>query len=351
MGNLLNCFDLRKLESLLHRFESMRVAVLGDFFLDKYLEVDPDLSEISLETGRIAHQVVNVRHSAGAAGTVVNNIAALGAKSIYAVGFIGDDGNGYELRADLNALGCDTTNLHIDHRRYTPTYMKPRDIQISGLDGEHNRYDIKNRDSTEPWLEKRVLDSLEHLLQEIDALIIVDQVDMENSGVVTAAVRDFVANCALRYPNLIIWADSRRRIKAFHNITLKMNQFELVEQHNPIPGTSVPTEQIIATIPAVENLANGRVFVTVAERGVWVGGGIPEYVPAVQVQGPIDSTGAGDSFTAGAVLSLAAGAAPIEAALVGNLAASVTVRQLATTGVAYPEDLKNALFLWRKQNI
>jgi len=351
MGNLLNYFDLRKLEGLLHRFESMKVAVLGDFFLDKYLEVDPVLSEISLETGKIAHQVVKVRHSAGAAGTVVNNIAALGAKSITAVGFIGDDGNGYELRTDLNALGCDTRNLHIDPRRYTPTYMKPRDIQISGLDGEHNRYDIKNRDFTEPWLEKRLIDSLESLLQEIDVLIIVDQVDIENSGVVTAAVRDFVVNCALRYPNLIIWADSRRRIKAFHNITLKMNQFELVEQHNPIPGTSVPTEQIVATIPVVENLANGKVFVTVAERGVWVGGGMPEYVPAVRVEGPIDSTGAGDSFTAGAALSLAAGAVPIEAALVGNLAASVTVRQLATTGVAHPEDLKNALSLWRKQNI
>jgi len=351
MSNSLDSFDLEKLENLLHRFESVKVTVLGDFFLDKYLEVDPALSEISLETGKIAHQVVRVRHSAGAAGTVVNNIAALGVKNITAVGFIGDDGNGYELRNDLNALGCDTSNLHVLPGCYTPTYMKPRDIQISGLDGEHNRYDIKNRNLVEPWLERRLIDSLEQLLQEMNVLIIVDQVDMENRGAVTSAVRDFITECALRYPNLVIWADSRRRIKAFHNIILKMNQFELVEQHNPVPGSSVPTEQIVSAIPAVENLTNGKVFVTVAERGVWVGCGIPEYVPAVRVEGPVDSTGAGDSFTAGAALSLAAGAEPIEAALVGNLAASVTVRQLATTGVAYPEDLKNALSLWRKQNI
>jgi len=121
---------------------------------------------------------------------------------------------------------------------------------------------------------------------------------------------------------------------------LKMNQFELVEKHDPIPNTSIPAEQIVAALPVIENLTNGRVFVTAAERGVWVGGGMLEHVPAVRVEGPIDSTGAGDSFTAGAALSLAAGATPTEAALVGNLAASVTVRQLATTGVAHPEELE-----------
>jgi rfaE bifunctional protein kinase chain/domain len=351
MTKLLHGFDMQKLERILYRIESLKVAVFGDFFLDKYLEVDPSLSEISLETGKIAHQVVNIRHSAGAAGTVVNNIAALGVKNITAVGFIGDDGNGFELKTDLGAVGCDTKHLHIDPHRYTPTYMKPRDVYISGLDGEYNRYDIKNRGSTESWLENRLIDSLQSLLHKLDVLIIVDQVDIEDSGAVTGEIREFVGNSALRYPNLTIWADSRRRIKKFHNVTLKMNQFELIEKHDPIPNTSIPAEQIVSALPMIEKLANGRVFVTAAERGVWVGGGMPEYVPAVRVEGPVDSTGAGDSFSAGAALSLAAGATPIEAALVGNLAASVTVQQLATTGVALPEDLKNALSLWRKLNI
>jgi len=33
-----------RLEELLAKFPSRRVAVLGDFFLDKYLEVDPRLA-------------------------------------------------------------------------------------------------------------------------------------------------------------------------------------------------------------------------------------------------------------------------------------------------------------------
>ena len=81
-----------------------------------------------------------------------------------------------------------------------------------------------------------------------------------------------------------------------------------------------------------------------------MGGREPVRVPAVLVPAPVDPTGAGDSFSAGAVLSLAAGASPVEAALVGNLVASITVRQLSTTGTARPAELFLALRSWKEQN-
>ena len=90
-----------RLEELVSEFWRARIAVLGDFFLDKYLEVDPSLAERSLETGKRAHQVVAVRHSPGAAGTVVSNLAALGAGRLHAVGIVGDDGEA----ADLGRAG------------------------------------------------------------------------------------------------------------------------------------------------------------------------------------------------------------------------------------------------------
>ena len=83
------------LRDLLGRFPRLRLAVVGDFFLDQYLVIDPALAETSLETGRTCHQVVARRCSPGAAGTVVANLAALGAKAIRLVGAIGDDGEGY----------------------------------------------------------------------------------------------------------------------------------------------------------------------------------------------------------------------------------------------------------------
>ncbi len=65
----LTAFDETRLTALTARFHRVRVAVLGDFFLDKYLDTEPALAETSLETGRTAHQVVAVRHAPGAAGT------------------------------------------------------------------------------------------------------------------------------------------------------------------------------------------------------------------------------------------------------------------------------------------
>jgi rfaE bifunctional protein kinase chain/domain len=344
--------DEPRLESLLERFRSLRVAVLGDFFLDKYLDVDASLAEISLETGKTAHQVVAVRHAPGAAGTVVNNLAALGAGSLRAIGFTGEDGEGYELRRDLAALGCDTGGLYIDPERRTPTYLKPRDVDRPGLAGEHCRYDTKNRQPTATWLEERLISSVASLLPDIDALIVMDQVEEEDCGVLTRRVVSALAGMLPR-PGLVAWADSRRRILRFRGLILKMNQFELAGVTEPEPGSLVPEAVIRARLPSVAREAGAPVFVTMAERGVWAGdfSGAPALrVPAIMVEGSVDPTGAGDSFTAGAALSLAAGATMYEAALVGNLVASVTVRQLGTTGTAKPEELAPALRVWKEQN-
>ena len=65
-------------ETLLQEFPRKKILVLGDFFLDRYLEIDAALDEPSLETGLTAYQVVGTRLSPGAAGTVANNLVALG---------------------------------------------------------------------------------------------------------------------------------------------------------------------------------------------------------------------------------------------------------------------------------
>jgi len=90
--------------------------------------------------------------------------------------------------------------------------------------------------------------------------------------------------------------------------------------------------------------------VTRGMHGILVSDPEPTAIPGVQVEGPIDPTGAGDSVTAGAVLALASGATLAEAALVGILVSSITVQQLATTGTATPEQVRARLELWHQQN-
>src|SRR5882672_735253 len=92
------------IERILARLPALRIGVLGDLFLDRYLDIDARLTEPSLETGLDAYQVVRVRSQPGATGTVINNLAALGVGRIVPVGIIGDDGEGYELRQALQAM-------------------------------------------------------------------------------------------------------------------------------------------------------------------------------------------------------------------------------------------------------
>ena len=338
-----------RLEELIERFPRLRIAVLGDFFLDKYLDVDPGLAEVSVETGRTAHQVVGIRHSPGAAGTVVCNLSALGAGTLYAIGFTGDDGQSYELRQDLTALRCSTDHLHGDPQRVTPTYLKPRDKTDPSLAGEHQRYDTKNRTITPPTIERQIVDSLDTLLPQLDALIVADQVEEEGCGVVTAEVRAALSAAAARRPGVVFWADSRRRIRQFRGMIIKPNQFEAVGSENPLPGDEVGLAALAEAVQRLRAQTGAPICATRGAGGMLVSDPELMVVPGVRVEGPIDPTGAGDSATAGAVLALAAGAALPEAALVGNLVASITIEQLATTGTARPDQLPERLQMWRSQ--
>jgi bifunctional ADP-heptose synthase (sugar kinase/adenylyltransferase) len=344
--------DAARLEQIIRKFPECRVAVLGDFFLDKYLDTDPELAQVSVESGKTAHQVVSVRTSAGAAGTIVNNLHALEAGKLYALGIAGDDGEGYELRKCLGRLACGMEGLISVPGRFTPTYLKPRNCRAADLSGEHERYDTKNRRPTPVDAQDKVLDYLESVLPQIDAVAVQDQVEAEeeeDSGVVTARVRERLAELAVRYPDKIFWADSRARIGAFRSVMIKVNAREAVRQVFP-PGTENPDDDVVVRAMAELRRRMGKpVFVTAGGRGMWTSDPEPALVRGVAVPEPTDPTGAGDSATSGAVLALCAGADPREAALVANFVASITVQQLAVTGTASRPELGPRLEMWRAQ--
>src|SRR5438270_4042456 len=137
------------LEQILNRLPRMTIGVLGDLFLDRYLDIDATLTEPSLETGLDAYQVVRVRAQPGAAGTIINNLAALGVGRIVPVAVIGDDGEGHELRQALAKMpAVDQTHILAWDGRRTPTYTKPM-LETPGQPArELNRLDIKNRRPT-----------------------------------------------------------------------------------------------------------------------------------------------------------------------------------------------------------
>jgi len=338
-----------RLAQLMSRFDRLRIAVLGDYFLDTYLEVDPRLAEPSVETGKVAHQVVGIRHAAGAAGTVVNNLKALGVGHVFALGALGEDGTGWELRRALQRVGCDTDGLLTCSERMTPVYLKPVDIDRPGLAGEHSRYDTRNRVATSTSVIGRVIAELERLFPSLDALVLLDQVDHPENEIVTPQIREWVTRTAAAHPDRILWADSRFHVDCFPGAWIKPNQFEATGVRPEGPQASIPTHEIAEALPRLRERQRAPVTVTLGERGLLVSDPIPTWIPAYPAPGPLDTTGAGDSVTAGMVAALCAGATHIEAGWVGNLAASITIQQLGTTGTASPEAMANRMAGWRRE--
>src|SRR5947209_18789660 len=189
-----NMLTDQHLEMILSQIPRLTIGVVGALFLDRYLDIDAALTESSLETGLDAYQVVGVRCYPGAAGTVINNLAALGVKRVCPISVIGDDGEGYELLRALDQLNVvDRTWILQESSRRTPTYTKPM-LQPNGQPArELNRLDIKNRSHLPIQAEVGVLKALDQAWKQVDALVISDQVSEGNCGVVTAKVRERLA--------------------------------------------------------------------------------------------------------------------------------------------------------------
>src|SRR5947209_9737816 len=132
------------LERILDRLPRLTIGVLGDLFLDRYLDIDDALTEPSIETGLDAYQVVRVRSYPGAAGTIINNLVALGVGRVVPVAVIGDDGEGYDLRQALARMpAVDPVAVLSAGGRRTPTYTKPMLRAAGQPPRELNRLDIK----------------------------------------------------------------------------------------------------------------------------------------------------------------------------------------------------------------
>jgi bifunctional ADP-heptose synthase (sugar kinase/adenylyltransferase) len=334
------------IDRVLDRLPSLTIGVLGDLFLDRYLDLDAALTEPSIETGLDAYQVVGIRCYPGAAGTIVNNLVALGVGRVVPVSVIGDDGEGYELRRALDRMpAVDPTAVLSAPGRRTPTYTKPMYCVAGQPPRELNRLDIKDHTPTPPEVVKRLIDHFRQRWSEMDAMIVLDQVSEPECGVVTARVRDDVESLGAAHPARFILGDSRERIDRFRGVAIKPNLAEFLRTLGVGAGAG-PAEWSRHLRNRADDL-NRPVFCTRGELGILLAEPASDVktISGYPVAGPTDPVGAGDSTSAGIASAVAAGATFDEAAAFGNLVASITVQQIGITGTATPQQVRQR---WRE---
>jgi bifunctional ADP-heptose synthase (sugar kinase/adenylyltransferase) len=331
-------------ESILKRLPGLTVGVLGDLFLDRYLDIDATLTEPSIETGLDAYQVTRVRSYPGAVGTVLSNLAALGVGRIIPIAVIGDDGEGCELRQALATMPVvDADQVFNWPGRRTPTYMKPMLHRTGEAPRELNRLDIKNRTALPSGAEDLVLNALGATWEQFNALVVLDQVSEAECGVVTTRVRERVAQLGAARPERLILADSRERIGMFRQTALKPNRQECL--------AAAKGGELASAVAGLARQTRRPVFCTCGDEGILLAepeqkDGTPLRIAGYPVGWPTDPVGAGDSTSAGIVCARAAGATLEQAAAFGCLVASITVQQIGTTGTATPDKIAAARARW-----
>ena len=330
-----------RLSAIASRFARLRIALIGDIALDRYLHIDPALAETSLETGLVVHNVVAVRPQPGAGGNVLANLAALRPKSLAAVGFSGDDGEGVELRRALESLGVDLTHFLVRADRTTFTYTKPL-VMVApaspkgGPPEELSRLDFRSRTPTPAALEDEIIRRLRQAVAGADVVVAMDQVPEPENGVLTRRVKAALADVARAHPEKVFIGDSRTSPGDFAAVRMKTNRAELARHFGAAPAA--------ADVQALALQWSGDlgrdVFATLAEQGIVAASeGRAVHVPGIRVEPPIDVTGAGDAVLASIAMALGAGADAFEAAEIGNLAGAVVVKKIGTTGTASVEEL------------
>jgi rfaE bifunctional protein kinase chain/domain len=315
---------------VLGAFPRYSALVVGDICLDRWCTYDPAAAEPSHETGLPRIGVVSTEVAPGAGGNVANNLAALGVGRAAVLGVLGHDGFAHELTRSLNARGISTDLLVRSEKVPTFTYTK----LINAATGAEDlpRVDFINTHPLPDSVEREVLEYLREFAATFDIIFVSDQADTRRGGVVTAGVRALLEEISRNDPEKILWVDSRIRIERFRNMILKPNEQE----------ASSASIGLFGEVDYQRLRAHGDsklVFVTKGSQGVVVveeGG--ESLVPAFPVAHPVDISGAGDSFSAGAAMVLAITGSATDAARFGNLVASVTVKKRGAS-VASPEEV------------
>src|SRR5581483_356177 len=155
-----------KLCGMLSRFSPIRVLVIGDFMLDTYTA--GKVKRISPEAPVSVLHVQKEESLPGGAGNVALNLISFGAKVI-AVGRIGFDAAGDELRNSLEREGVDVDNLLLQKGYKTP--VKNRLIADAQ---QILRVDFESQSLLPSQMEEEVLEKLPLLMDKVQIVAISD---------------------------------------------------------------------------------------------------------------------------------------------------------------------------------
>lgn len=319
-----------RLEEILERARSVRVAVVGDLMLDVYLS--GSVTRISPEAPVPVVHVQEERSALGGAGNVAANVVELGA-ACDVLGCVGRDGAGERIRDALLGLGPGEVRARLVETPDRPTTTKTR---VMARSHQVVRFDHELDADLPTAFEETVTAELRDALAGARVLVLEDY----NKGVLTPTVIRTALRLAGEAGIPVVVDPKFRHIFEYRGATVfKPNALEL----SAALGEPLQAEDDGWLTRARERFDARHLLVTLGEAGMALRSedGSTFRIPAVARE-VFDVSGAGDTVTACIAIALATGATMREGAVLANLAAAIEVGKPGVATVT-PDELRGAL--------
>jgi rfaE bifunctional protein kinase chain/domain len=323
-----------RLLQLVQGFGGRRVPMLVDLVADHFLHGTP--KRISREAPVLILRLDSQRTAPGGGANAAANVAALGGVPL-PVGIVGDDESGTRLVDALTELGISTRG--IVRRAGYPTPTKTR--VLAG--GRHSikqqivRIDVERAQA----LSDGEREALARRLSEAASGASVGILSDYGYGTVDPTLAQ-IFRSALAAPSTLL-CDSRYRLADYRGIDGATPNEEEAEQAlgNPL------ADDIGEARTQGERLrsALGARFLLITRGSRGMNLFVDDDAIDIPVSGTdqvADVTGAGDTVIGTFALALAAGASPLEAALLANYAGGVVVMKLGTATLS-GDELRHAI--------
>lgn len=318
-----------QLVSYIKKLYEPKVLVIGDLAIDEMIYGDAE--RISREAPVLILLHSNTKLILGAASNAAHNVSTLNDGKVSVIGVCGDDFQAGQLRETFEKAKVNCGRLVVDPSRKTTTKTRISGSITTSITQQIVRIDRQTNALLSPEIEEEVLRQIERAVPEHDAVILSDY----HIGTLTPRIIQETIRLANQH-NKVIVVDAQKELDTYKNITSMTPN--LPDTQKSVGFFINSEEDLKRAGDKLLNETNAKsILITCGADGMFVTRPNGNYtkIPVFNKSEVFDVTGAGDTVTAVYTLALAAGADPAYAAIIGNIAASIVVRQFgcATTTV------------------
>ena len=318
-----------KLVSYIKKLTQPKILVIGDLAMDEMIYGDAE--RISREAPVLILQHTYTKLILGGASNAAHNVSTLNNGKISVIGVLGDDYQAGQLLETFKKAGVNCDYLIKDKTRKTTTKTRISGSITTSITQQIVRIDRQTNELLSKETEAKVIAAMVKAIPQHDAVILSDY----HIGTLTPDVIKCAIELANKY-NKIIVVDAQKDLGSYKNITSMTPNLPDTQKS---VGFFIKDEATLKTAgdKLLEETNAKAVLITCGADGMFVAEPNKKYtkIPVFNKSEVFDVTGAGDTVTAVYSLALAAGADYAYAAIIGNIAASIVVRQYgcATTTV------------------